>query len=174
MTDFAENNTRDIVFSGHGSGGAVALLAGANFAKTVKTKSNRIKIVTFSIPSLGDQDFKTAVEGIVGKGNIYNFCSKMDPAITSINNLTYAACLFNRKVWSANPGNHFELQQTSLRKGLTLLAAGVMFPGIILAAGAPLAASSVALGVSVGGLYLANQHHESIPVDFDGVTSKKV
>jgi hypothetical protein len=72
---------KEIVFTGHSLGGALAILAGARFKAHHSTllKPNQVKIITFSAPRVGDKDFVESMYTLIPEypPNILNFvCSR--------------------------------------------------------------------------------------------------
>jgi len=69
----------EIIFTGHGLGGSVALLCMAQFLSIHNENlPNQIKVVTFSAPHLGDQTFVHHLHQLASELNILQFYCSLD------------------------------------------------------------------------------------------------
>ena len=68
---------RDIVFTGHSAGGAIALLAAMDLAHQPYNKT--ITTVTFGAPRLGDISFANKFDDVIGGHNNYRVVKSLDP-----------------------------------------------------------------------------------------------
>ena len=80
MTDEDIGN-KEIIFTGHSLGGALATLAGSKFLTyATSLKANQVKIITFSAPRVGDKEFVECVSAIIPQNppNILNLVCNRD------------------------------------------------------------------------------------------------
>lgn len=70
---------KEIIFTGHSLGGALALLAAARFtANTQNLEPHQVKVITFSSPRVGDKEFKQSVLKKIPLEDIINFTCEAD------------------------------------------------------------------------------------------------
>ena len=85
LTENIENpNEIEFIFTGHSLGGSTSTLAAAQFYSTFSEifpeslpSRNQIKVVTFSAPCVGDEDFASHIGQIFGS-NLIRFTSNLD------------------------------------------------------------------------------------------------
>lgn len=73
---------KEIIFTGHSLGGALAILAASKFCTQYATtlKPNQVKIITFSAPRVGDKEFMEKMYELIPESppNILNFVCNRD------------------------------------------------------------------------------------------------
>ena len=67
------HNDKELIFTGHSLGGALAIIAGERFSREYKLSPNQLKIITFSAPRVGGDDFVKRTYGTITRENILNF-----------------------------------------------------------------------------------------------------
>ena len=101
---------KEIVFTGHSLGGALATLAAGRFSKTyhesVPPLKRALRVITFSAPKIGDLRLCESIESLIGKFNILRFVNTWDiiPRIAPAGGMVEDGRFVRRTISYYNPG----------------------------------------------------------------------
>ncbi len=77
-TGDSASSRKELIFTGHSLGGALAVLSAARWAGKNDFLANKVKIITFSAPRVGDKDFADSLYGKISRENVVNFACETD------------------------------------------------------------------------------------------------